>query len=63
MLVVITVIRLKSCAKNGASFVGMFVDLEIDYDGAYGGDSIEIKLKNGYYLSFMEEDIQEINPV
>lgn len=49
--------------KDGTSFIGMFVDLGIDYDGSYGGDSIEIKLENGNYLSFMEEDIREINPV
>ena len=49
--------------KDGASFVGVFVDLEIDYDGSYGGDSVGIELEDGHYLSFMEEDIQEINPV
>lgn len=49
--------------NDGESFEGIFVDLEIDYDGSYGGDSVEIAMEDGRLMSFMESDIKEIKPV
>lgn len=46
---------------DGNSFSGMLVDIDIDYDGSYGYDSIGIKFDDGSCLSFMDRDVLEIS--
>lgn len=48
--------------SDGASYSGILVDFEIDYDGSYGGDSISLRIPEfqGVTVSFPESDIEEI---
>ena len=55
--------RLRITCKDGAEFVGWFVDLEIDYDGSYGGDSVTLRFDGRDYVSFPEADIAKMEPI
>ena len=55
--------RLEVVCSDGSRFAGMFVDLEIDFDGSYGGDSVSLRLDDGHYMSFPEKDIAKMEPV
>jgi hypothetical protein len=48
---------------DGNVFEGVIVDIEIDYDGSFMGDSVELRLEDGSLLSFLENDVALIEQV
>ena len=48
---------------DGSVFEGVIVDIEIDYDGSFMGDSVELRLEEGSFLSFLKDDIALIEQV
>ena len=48
---------------DGSVFEGVIVDIEIDYDGSFMGDSVELRLEEGSLLSFLKDDIALIEQV
>ena len=55
--------RLKITCIDGKEYVGWFVDLEIDYDGSYGEDSVSLKMDDRGYVSFPEAEIVSMEPL
>lgn len=45
---------------RGDEYKGTLSDIEWDFDGSEGGDSVTLLLEDGEYISFMQDEVVSI---